>query len=798
MDFRFNSVSSSNKISFTATQLKVGSITRTLTVSWLSGKWTLAKKDNTTTTTSYVNQTLTAGTDYVTELRFEGLKANLYVYQKGQSRPTTPTGSLDAYAVATKLSASLVNATASGQIQRNLSTPSVSSVQSAPISSRFDFVTNSSLIKPPQGASVNSTDFSSITYDPSSNLKQVLLKDGTKLLFENGLLKESYDKDGSLTSSFDFTESGLSNILGSKITQNNLASEYDAEGKLSSVKLGDLTIHYKSDETTIDFIEKTDGTELYDLFFDDDGNITGATIYTPEGEIRTYENGKLVNLRKPDTTELFYFDDKPLKLITPEQFTYNFDYTIPDIVVADLDPSIVLTDTLTAVKMQYDTSFNLKKVVRQNQEIINYTGKDILSIESPDEARKVFDYQRDGDGKILSYTVTQDNVVTSYDANNQPLEATIFPDADNPATLRVTYQYGKIREIYKKKDSASLEVLTFQYTYTFTTDNEEITNIEDLEEKTSKVYKAGNLLTSLDNETSVLSTYEYVIASVAAGVAKQSDLVSKVVVTRLGRTLHTYTYTYSTQQLNNSPTQLTIVTDEEGTIRTYSADKKLAFLEKDNQKFSYSYADNEFGDEIVEEKLTEKKLSAGSVAHYDNGKVTKIDLSDGTFVTDILLDDNRLIQQATLNLTDGARLTFTNNELTEVIDANGRQLEYSYDRNTDGSGDANLKYDAEGNLLGLKLDGVLTPEEVRQATQDTYVGGVGENSVDGDYNTSQGVSTQRNFDRNQGSVSVSVYSTHSFPEPQTITRIEYSAWEAAAGTEIMAGMAMDLFPLSIS
>ena len=70
------------------------------------------------------------------------------------------------------------------------------------------------------------------------------------------------------------------------------------------------------------------------------GNVTGAVIVTPDGQTRTYAAGKLVDLRQADQSEILYASDKPLKLITPEKISYNFDYTNPAIIQAVIDPSI--------------------------------------------------------------------------------------------------------------------------------------------------------------------------------------------------------------------------------------------------------------------------------------------------------------------------------------------------------------------------------------------------------------------------------------------------------------------------
>ncbi len=607
-------------------------------------------------------------------------------------------------------------------------------------------------------------------------LREAVNNEGYTLRFNaEGLLAEALDPQGVLTQ-FAFTESSLENLTSSRVVKNGLASTYDVQGRLSSVALNGLTIHYKAASDEIDWIEKTDGTELHDLVFDASGNVTHAEITTPDGEVRTYADGKLISLTHPDTTEIFYFDDKPTKLITSRKLEYNFSYT-PETIEATLNAQMQIPDALTPIQMQYDTAFNLKKLIRQNNEVLSYLGNDLHAIETPNESPKVFDYVKDTNGKVLSYTITQGNVITEYDADNTPTFSVIASTPENPHTLNVAYRYGKIREI--QKDG----VLTFKYNYTFDASGAEITTIRDVEEKTTKIYKEGLLLTDLAEETSVLSTYTYT----------PDSNVSHVAVSRLGKTLHSYHYTY--------PNNLTVVTDEEGVIRTYSSAQKLLSLEKEDQKFAYSYSNNADGEEIVEEKLIEKRLTTGATVHYDLGKITKIDMPDGAFITDIILNPDNTFKQATVTQADGTKnvfdsasiletiepdethFYFTDGALTKVAGPDGKELLYRYEKDTNGdtkavwvrAENADLKYDLSGALLGLKLNNVLTPEAVSQATGHVYAGGTGAYSTDNDYTTAQSLTDSRSFDQNQGNVYLTVTSTHSFPEPQTLTQVRYSA-----------------------
>ena len=146
-------------------------------------------------------------------------------------------------------------------------------------------------------------NFEYLLYRANRSLKEVLTKDGYKLSFDNnGSLQKATDLEGHETT-FDFSQSSLLNLTGSTIIQTGVSSQYSAEGKLSSVKLDDMTIHYK--DGSIDFIEQEDGTELHDLVFE--GNdIKGTHIYLTSGEERIYEGGNLKEVRQPDETKLIF------------------------------------------------------------------------------------------------------------------------------------------------------------------------------------------------------------------------------------------------------------------------------------------------------------------------------------------------------------------------------------------------------------------------------------------------------------------------------------------------------------
>jgi len=538
-------------------------------------------------------------------------------------------------------------------------------------------------------------------------LKEAQDKTGNHFFFEKGILTKVLDPQGNVTS-LSFQESPFSNLTTAEVLQNGVTSQYDAEGKLSQVKVNDLTVHYRPDQSGIESIEKTDGTIFTDLAFDASGNLTNARIVSPDGAVRIYANGSLVTLVDPDGTELQLIAGKIQKLKTPDKLTYTFTYTA-DSVRADLDAAISVPDAITVVRMEYDASFTLKKMVRQNGEILSLFNNQLVQVDAPSQAPKVYSYEKDAAGNLLSTVVTQGNVETRYDAQNQPVQTLIHPTSENPHALEVHYRYGKIREVLKDGG------LTFKYSYEFDASGKERTVIEDLEEKTVKIYEDELLLTSFHKETQVLSTYSY-----------SSGKVSKVDVTRLGKSMHTYLYTYEGDT--------TVVTDEAGIKRTYGANQKLQFMEKENARYAYSYSVNPDGEEITEEELIERKLEDGSLVHYEKGRVTKIERPDGSVVTDLVLNEDRIFQKATITLPSGTKKVFSGTSLLEEIRPDGTHFYFvagKLTKVTDAQGQeflidsvetengfvkslwvnqkgTLLQYDADGHLLGIRIPGSST------------------------------------------------------------------------------------------
>ncbi len=680
--------------------------------------------------------------------------------------------------------------------------------------------------------------FEEMLYNQDATLKEVHQGDGTILEFDKGLLTKVTDTSGQVITATFQPPSDLGNLMEVMIAEEGgPASSYDSEGRLSSVKASDMTIYYK--DGNIDSIEKNDKTKLSGLRFDQ-GMLLDADVLTPEGEKRTYREGRLTNITKPDDSVLeFEFNEETFKnnlkkLVLNPEITYEFTYVSPESIEANLTTPV--PDALSIIKMTYDNNLNLKKAIRKNNEIIEYTQDHKIGKITPpnqgEENAQVYNYSPNG-----NYTVTQGKLKSFYGKDNALEKVVIDSSADNHHTLEVSYRYGNIKDI--KKDSTP----TFEYSYTSDEDGKELTHIKDLEEDTLKTYKDELLLKSTDNKTGALSSYLY----------NEDRTVSQVKVTRLQKTLHTYNYTYpdgktvvkdeeenitrtygdavlKASTLKEEPIKDShdnIVLDKDGNILGYTftqtdepstktLNRQLLKLEKEGLVFTYTYSQHKTidkaGKEILSEVMTQEELiqktfEDESIADYKDGKLSKMTLKNGSVITDVEVNDDRSLKKAAITtsgvkkvfdqhtlleevLTDGNHLYYDDGRISKLIRPDGKEFTYSYEKDKDGNivfawvktGTANLKYDLQGNLLGLRLEGVFSLDEVNSNTQHLYEGGIGPNSFDGNFETAQTMAPDDvSFGRTQGSNSASVSSTHIFPSLQLATGIKYRFYTSASG-----------------
>lgn len=418
--------------------------------------------------------------------------------------------------------------------------------------------------------------------DPDSSELAERLGLPKKLVYENGKIKQlellngataSY-VDGNLSSvtspddksaEFHLTESPFFNLLNVGVTQNGVESVYDAQGRLSVIKLPSegLTIHYQPNSDEIDYIDKEpDGVRIYVLEPVVNGVILGAKVIEADGGVKTYSNGKLVSYVAPDAVSYTFDNGRLTQFLTAQKISYRLDYTVPTAPKAVMisEPT---SDPLLAVQMEFDASLKLLSFTKQNGEVTQLLDNKIHEIRPASGEKAVYEYLTDAEGRPIT-RVTQGRTVTTYDENESPLESVISPSAADPHTLKTLYEYGKIRKVFKD----GVELLQYSYTYDA---GKETIHIHDLASKTMKDYQDGSLVTSLEEETKILSTYTY----------DAGKKVQEVRLSRLGRELTHYVYTYEGET--------TCVTDVEGVRRIYDAQSRLIAVESNGERREYEY-----------------------------------------------------------------------------------------------------------------------------------------------------------------------------------------------------------------
>ncbi|MCA9396752.1 MAG: hypothetical protein KC649_06235, partial [Candidatus Omnitrophica bacterium] len=390
-----------------------------------------------------------------------------------------------------------------------------------------------------------------LRYDEDGVLTDVFL-DMRHYEFDNGALKSVTDSQTGNTLSLNQDISFLGNITSVALNNGDIQTEYDQNGRLKTVVYAGTIVHYKSDSDEIQYIETASGNEIYDPIFEN-GQIVSAQIYDVEGNLRIYSEGRLERLVRADKNAYaFDIDGNILEWLTPEGLSYDFSYTSEDSILAVLDDLDVPAIPDTAIKTyQFDSGLSLKKMIRQNEDIINFTDDQKINLiqYADDQDDQSFDYL--SNGQVL---VTQGNTVTLYDENNNPVNTKITQN--NGSELDIVYQYGKIRSVSKDGQ------LIFGYSYDFGDDGSEYTIVEDLSEKQLKRYIDNRLINSVHTETRVLSEYTY----------DENNRVKHITISRLGRQIHAYDYAYDGSN--------TIVTDENSVERHYDEERELIKLIK--------------------------------------------------------------------------------------------------------------------------------------------------------------------------------------------------------------------------
>lgn len=629
-----------------------------------------------------VQHTLSYDTQYEYKAIFNNGAFEFYIWESGEAKPSEPIISFEEFQGDNfEVQTYFYGGTGEANVYedyRELITPIQYSLWNA--QSEHDFYmnlmpANYSLSKPdPSTAAMPLPEGypHELRYDSEGGLTDVFL-DMRHYEFENGVLTSVTDSESGNTLSLNQDISFLGNITSVALNNGDIQTEYDQNGRLKTVMYAGTTIHYKAETDEIQYIETASGNEIYDPIFEN-GQIVSAQIYDVEGNLRIYSEGRLERLVRADKNAYaFDIEGNILQWLTPEGLSYDFNYTADDSILAVLDEFEAPSIPDTAIKTyQFDSGLNLQKMIRHNEDIINFTDdQKIHLIEYADEQDdQSFDYLPNE--QVL---VTQGNTVTLYDDNNNPLNTKITQN--DGSQLDIIYQYGKIRSV--KKDGN----LLFKYSYEFDDSGSEYTIVEDLTEKQLKRYINNQLINSVHTETRVLSEYTY----------DENNRVKNVAISRLGRQIHAYDYAYDGSN--------TIVTDENAVERHYNEERELVKLVKDGYVYTYSTQTSR----TQTLKAVIPDLSANDAADLLN-RSKWADISELSFISEFELDSSgRLLNALTVH---GEYFEFTHltDQSVEVIQSE--------------SGTPKYKLDLTYNLTG-KLEQVLLHEAVENKAVEALV-----------------------------------------------------------------------------
>ncbi len=469
--------------------------------------------------------------------------------------------------------------------------------------------------------------FKEITYTSDFKLKEAVEYNGTVLNFTNGLVNRVTGEDGTV-SDYSYLMSNLDNVATIAVDRDGIKRIYDNLGNIKSLST-DGTTNIIYENNAVKEIRKSDGTLIENATFDSEGNIVSAKVTKPDGVIAIYSEGVLTELHQPDGVKSYYDAGGNLqKYINQKGIVYDYS-TITEggetFTVAEVLDLSTVEDPEEIIYKRYNSNKKLIQERRKNGEIINYT--------------------YDSNGTV----VNDDKTITTYDANNNITRQEILGTTEDPLSTISEYEYGRIRHVYKGTE------LIYNYTYEFDDAGKEITVIEDVKTGDIKRYK-DELLVSVTDKDNLVTAYEY----------NADKKISKSTVTRSGKLIGQYTYTYDGD--------FTTIEDIDGVKRTYDKDNKLKYLEEEGRTYAYTYYTDDSGEEQSAQELIKVKDASGAIINYKDGNIESIVKPDGTILRDIVFSGTEVTSYSMEK--DGNRYFVVGDRITKQIKQDGTIIEY--------------------------------------------------------------------------------------------------------------------------
>ncbi|MFA5146202.1 MAG: LamG-like jellyroll fold domain-containing protein [Candidatus Omnitrophota bacterium] len=341
------------------------------------------------------------------------------------------------------------------------------------------------------------------------------------------------------TTLYSYDLSGLDNIKEMTIIRDGIKRIYDEYGNIESLSLDDATkIVYENGQ--IKEIQKSDGTTIRksngadDMFFREGGELNDALVSYPDGSMAIYDDGELLQLINAlgDITD--YNDGKIRKVTLEDGTIYDWSYDGNNIVIVDnsrqerrtyLEGILLELEELAGAKLitkyYYDeTSKNLiRSEICQNNDMLytyTYTYDNGLTLVH-DEDGNTQAYTKD---KKLSYIVDSKGRKYSYTyvGQNEGYAEVYFPSG-----TKVRYALtGQIIDITKTDGTFIKDIVfdsnnvpqSFTYIKDCTTYKVEDGEIREIiyQDGSSASYYPGSFIKSTTDAAGNTTEYEYGIS----------------------------------------------------------------------------------------------------------------------------------------------------------------------------------------------------------------------------------------------------------------------------------------------
>ncbi len=351
-----------------------------------------------------------------------------------------------------------------------------------------------------------------LTYDLQGSLASIQLWNGSRVVLENGLVKESFDAEGNKIAYDYFWDNGL--LTGLQTTRGQTEFIYERGGFLKAIATPDGTIQRQAqgantngslaDESAVDLLlELAGGNRLTEFELDSEGKIIRGILETKEGIKQRIENGVLTGFETLDGkiyevkdnraslkewhfrngTRVLYGGGNISEILFPDQRRLH---TIGFNARREVES---FTEELTDGTKKFFAGNRLVKLITPEQVEIHYNQEGFASrVVFQDASEEVISYKRNSSGEIEEIIFEGDFTYRTFKPDGaliRLLAGGVKAEVSNQQITGFSTRFGKI----SSPQFNSQGVLTGEIEFV---------------DGTKQILKDGELIeTRLSNQTSI-------------------------------------------------------------------------------------------------------------------------------------------------------------------------------------------------------------------------------------------------------------------------------------------------------